>query len=66
MAQLPTPIPAGNKVQIYSALSKHSFPTHMVGTDQNLGLAISTYIPVAIKVSQVRPLLMGSNPTVTD
>lgn len=53
MAQLPTPIPAMNKVQIYAGLSKHSFPTHMVGTDQNLGLHISTHIPVAIKVSQV-------------
>ena len=53
MAQLPTPIPGGNKVQIYTALSKRSFPTHMMGTDQNLGLTISTYMPVALKVSQV-------------
>ena len=53
MAQLPTPIPGGNKVHIYTALSKRSFPTHMVGTDQNLGLTISTYMPVALKVSQV-------------
>jgi hypothetical protein len=68
IAQLPTPVPVGNKAQIYQALSKNSFPSHTVGTDQNLGLTISTYVPVALKAMKTilesnQKLLLDEEPT---